>query len=265
MKSERLVKSVIIIGASGHGKVIADMIQKSGNKVAGFLDDNPDIGKNFIGLPVLGTVEDYRQYEKQDIQFVIAIGNVETRERIAQKLKEVSWHTAIHPSAAIADIDVEIGAGTVVMANAVINSGTKIGKHCIINSGAIVEHDNRIDDFVHVSVGAKVAGTVSIGKGSWIGIGAAVKNNVNICSNCIVGAGAVVIKDIREAGTYIGVPAERVGRAEKVGMSKQETLDSPHCVGGGVIQLSFYTGKIKYIEYMIQTAAMQNIPTKRAA
>lgn len=197
---------VIIIGAGGHGKVVADIVQRSGDRVIGFLDDNPDAGSILIGSPMLGSVDDYKKYSAE---FVIAIGNADIRRRISQKLSDVSWYTAIHPTAVISDIDVEIGTGTVVMANAVINPGTKIGKHCIINSGAIVEHDNRIDDFVHVSVGAKLGGTVKIGKGTWIGIGVSVSNNVNICDNCMIGAGSVVIKDIREAGTYVGVPANK--------------------------------------------------------
>lgn len=227
------MKVVIIIGASGQGKVVADIIQKSGDRVLGFLDDNSDIGKVFIGFPVLGTVDDYRKYREQGIQFVIAIGNAEIRESIAQKLDGVRWYTAIHPTAAISDIDVEIGAGTVVMANAVINTGTRIGKHCIINSGAVVEHDNRISDFVHISVGAKLAGTVSVGKGSWIGIGAAVSNNVGICGNCMIGAGAVVIKDIRDTGTYVGVPAERVRLGKEMNVELRAATQAKSPWGGG--------------------------------
>ena len=198
-------RSVIIIGASGHGKVIADIVQKSGDRVAGFLDDNPNLGETFIGFPLLGTVADYKKHRAE---YVIAIGNAVVRENIAQKMEDVRWYTAIHPSAVISDIEVLIEPGTVVMANAVVNAGAKVGRHCIINSGAIVEHDDRIADFVHISVGAKLAGTVKVGKSTWIGIGASVSNNINICSNCMIGAGAVVIRDIEKAGTYVGVPAE---------------------------------------------------------
>lgn len=201
------MKSVIIIGASGHGKVVADIIQKSGDILLGFLDDNPNLTNKFIGFPVLGIVNDYKNY---NAEFVIAIGNAEIREKIAKKLSNVSWYTAIHPTAVISEIDVKIGEGTVIMANVVINSSARIGKHCIINSGAVVEHDNKIEDFVHVSVGAKIAGTVNIGKSSWIGIGAVVSNNLNICSNCIIGAGAVVVKNITKEGKYVGVPARRI-------------------------------------------------------
>nr|WP_288723684.1 acetyltransferase [uncultured Sellimonas sp.] len=201
-------KRVVIIGASGHGKVVADIVKKSGDQVVGFLDDNTNLGDTFIGLPVLGRIEKF--YEYQSCQFVIGIGNSEVREKIAEKLKGVKWYTAIHPSAVLSDIDIVIKEGTVIMANAVINSGTTIGKHCIINSGAIVEHDNQIEDFVHISVGAKTAGMVYVGKRTWIGIGTSICNNLSICSNCMIGAGTVVIHDIERAGTYIGVPARRI-------------------------------------------------------
>lgn len=200
-------ESVVIIGASGHGKVVADIVKKSGHIVKGFLDDAPNVPSHFVGFPVLGKTDDYSNYMNDT--FVIGIGNSEVRERIANKLVGVKWHTAIHPNAVISDLDVEIDEGTVVMANAVINAGTKIGKHCIVNTGAIVEHDNRIEDYCHVSVGAKLAGTVSLGKKTWVGIGAAVSNNLTICSDCMIGAGAVVIRNIKEPGVYTGVPAER--------------------------------------------------------
>lgn len=199
---------VIIIGASGHGKVVADIIIKSGDTVVGFLDDNPDLGETFLGFPVLGKIEKFQDYKNS--KFVIAIGNADIREKISESMKGVKWYTAIHPSAQISSIKTSVGAGTVVMANTVINSGAEIGEHCIINSGAVIEHDNRIEDFVHVSVGAKLAGTVHVGKNSWIGIGAVVSNNLSICKECTIGAGAVVVNDIEESGTYIGIPARRL-------------------------------------------------------
>ena len=213
------MKSVVIIGASGHGKVIADIVLKSGDRILGFLDDNPLLEKTFIGFPVLGTVEDYKKY-LNDAEFVVAIGNASIREKIVKKLDGVKWYTAIHPTAVFSKIDVRIGEGTVVMANAVINSGSKIGKHCIINSGAIVEHDNVIEDYVHVSVGAKLAGTVHVGKSTWIGVGASVSNNVEICGECMIGAGAVVVKDVKRAGTYIGLPVKRIDDMESVFINK---------------------------------------------
>ena len=199
--------NVVIIGASGHGRVVADIVNASGDKVAGFLDDNnKETDELSGGIPVLGCVDDYAKYSENS--FVIAIGDAAVRERIANKIENVRWYTAVHPSAIISDSNVKIGEGTVIMPGAIINTGALIGNHCIINSGAIVEHDNYIDDFAHISVGAKLAGTVHIGKRTWIGIGATVSNNISICDNCTIGAGAVVVKDIRNAGIYTGVPAK---------------------------------------------------------
>lgn len=199
-------EKVVIIGASGHGKVIADIILKSGDLVVGFLDDNSDLGAEFTGFPVLGKVSEATNY--QEYKFVIAIGNSDIRERIANELG-VAWYTAIHPTAVLSGIGVEIGEGTVVMANAVINSDAKIGRHCIINTAAIVEHDNRIEDFAHISVGAKLAGNVSVGRKTWVGIGAQVIQGKTIGAELLVGAGATVIGDLEEKGTYVGVPAQK--------------------------------------------------------
>lgn len=191
-------RKVIIIGASGHGKVIADIIRANGDEVLGFLDD--DRSKE-----TLGSVADWGKYKGTG--FVIGIGNAEIREKISKL--PCRWYTAIHPTAIISP-EASIGEGTVVMPNAVVNCGTVIGKHCIINSGAIVEHDNAIADYVHVSVGAKLGGTVNIGKATWIGIGAVVSNNISICGGCMIGAGTVVVKSIEESGTYVGVPAFKI-------------------------------------------------------
>ena len=197
---------VILVGAGGHAKVIADIVLKSGDQLLGFLDDDPT--KTFVlGYPVLGRIEDWEKFSKE-AKFLLAIGNNHVREALAETLK-VDWYIAIHPSAQIG-IDVVIGEGNAVMANAVINPGARIGKHCIVNTAAVVEHDNQIEDYVHVSVGARLGGTVQIGRASWIGIGAAVKNNVTICGDCLVGAGAGVVKDLFEPGEYVGVPVKKV-------------------------------------------------------
>lgn len=190
-------RKVIIIGANGHGKVIADIVRSNGDIVVGFLDD--DIEKK-----TLGKIDDWVNFNENE--FVVGIGNTEIRRHIAKL--NCKWYTAIHSSAVISP-DAIIGEGTVVMPNAVVNSGAVIGKHCIINSGAIVEHDNIISDFAHISVGVKLGGTVCVGDSTWVGIGASVCNNINICENCIIGAGAVVVKDINESGIYKGVPARK--------------------------------------------------------
>ena len=201
-------KSVVIIGASGHGKVIADIIVNSDDKVLGFLDDADDVqGKKIIGFPVLGKIADFDNY--RDCEFVIAIGNPYIRERIANELP-VKWYTAIHPTAVISSLDVEIGEGTVIMANAVVNPSARIGKHCIINTGAIVEHDNILEDYVHLSPNVTLAGIVKVGKSTHIGAGSCTKQVLNIASDCIIGAGSVIVKDITKSGTYVGVPARKI-------------------------------------------------------
>lgn len=193
---------LVIIGAGGHGKVVADIAEKCGYKEIVFLDDNEDI-RECAGFPVVGKISDF---DNIDGDKIVAIGNSVAREKIQDLITGVV--TLIHPSAVVSR-RVQIGNGTVVMAGAVINSDTKIGRGCIINTGATVDHDCEINDFVHVSVGAHVAGTCKIGFGTWIGAGATVSNNVSICGGCMIGAGAVVVRNIDELGTYVGVPATK--------------------------------------------------------
>ena len=155
-------RKVVIIGAGGHAKVIADIVSSRGDKVVGFLDDDTSkLGKKiYKDLEVLGTTQDFTKYG--DCEFVIAVGDNHAREQIA-KTMSVKWYTAIHPGAVVADT-VKVGAGTVVMAGAVINSDSVVGQHCIINTGATIDHDNVLADFVHVSPGAHLAGIVKVGK-----------------------------------------------------------------------------------------------------
>ncbi|WP_069999291.1 acetyltransferase [Cellulosilyticum sp. I15G10I2] len=203
---------LIIIGASGHGKVIADIAIKMNKwKSITFLDDDESI-KTSMGLEVIGKTADAFTY-KDEADFFVAIGNNAIREKVQEILIEqgLSVISLIHPSVVIGT-DVEIGIGTAVMAGVVINSSTRIGKSCIINTSSSLDHDTIIEDYVHISPGVRIAGSVTIGKGTWLGIGSVVSNNVNIFSGCKVGAGAVVVKDIIEPGTYVGVPVRRVDR-----------------------------------------------------
>lgn len=201
-------RKVIIVGASGHGKVVADIVLCSHDVVLGFLDDNTALPEAAGGFPILGRTEDYYSYP--EAEFIIAIGNAAVRERIAASMDGVRWYSAVHPSAVISPLDTEIGTGTVVMANAVINPGAKIGRHCIVNTGAVVEHDSIVEDFAHISVGARLAGTVRVGERTWVGIGAVISNNVAVGPDCMVGAGAVVVKNIAKPGVYVGVPARKI-------------------------------------------------------
>ncbi len=196
-----------IIGASGHGKVVADIALLCGYDKIQFLDDDESlvscndwlvIGKSKLAADI-----------ENDI--FIAIGDAKIRKRMINELHYKKIPTLIHPSATIAS-DVKIGKGSVVMAGAVINPGVKIGRACIINTSSSVDHDCKLSDYVHVSVGAHLCGADVIGEGTWIGAGATISNNVGICGGCMIGAGAVVIKDIEEIGTYIGVPSKKMDK-----------------------------------------------------
>lgn len=201
---------LLIIGASGHGKVVADIALNMNKwRTIVFLDDDDDI-KNSLGLKVIGKTEEaFDLIDEYDI--FVGIGNNETRKKILEELvnKGASIPVLSHPSVVIGE-QVEIDIGSAIMAGVVINSSTKVGKGCIINTGSTIDHDCNIDDFVHISPGTHLAGTVKVGKSTWIGIGSVVSNNLSITDGCMIGAGAVVTKDITESGTYIGVPARRV-------------------------------------------------------
>ena len=190
-------RRLLIIGASGHGRVCADIAEKMKlwDEIV-FADDNPpaEFPYQIIGGSNIAWTEDC----------FIGIGSSAVREKLSKGRNLV---TLIHPNAVIGE-RVKIGGGTVVMAGAVINPDVVLGIGVIVNTCASVDHDSVVDDFVHISVGAHLCGTVHVGSHTWVGAGATVKNNVNICGACVIGAGAVVVKDISESGTYMGVPAK---------------------------------------------------------
>ncbi|WP_297236246.1 acetyltransferase [uncultured Flavonifractor sp.] len=201
------MKKLGIIGASGHGKVVADIAKQLGcYQEIVFFDDSVDrvqCGK----YPVVGKSQDIFQFGCDGF---VAIGNAQVRQRLQEEMETKGIHVPvlIHPAAVVAE-DVQILPGTAIMAGAVINPGSVIGKGCIVNTCASVDHDNVLEDYVHVAVGAHIAGTVQIGHHTWVGAGATVSNNINICANCMIGAGTVVCKSIVEEGTYVGVPARK--------------------------------------------------------
>lgn len=204
-------KTLVIIGAGGHGRVIEDIAVKcvTYEKIL-FLDDNDD-----VSAPTAGKVNDFVKY-LNDSDFIIAVGNNAVRECIYKNLQQAGAYiaTLIHPNAVIAQ-NVNIGHGTVVMAGVVINMGASIGDGVIVNTCSSVDHDCVIDNFCHVAVGVHIAGTVTVGKGTLIGAGATVINNINICDGCTIGAGGVVVKDITESDIYIGVPARKKSMSDK--------------------------------------------------
>lgn len=202
------MSGVLIIGAGGHAKVVADILRARGVHVLGFLDDATSlIGQQRLGLPVLGPTEAYPDFDPDGL--IIGIGSNSVRQTIVRKIgaeAERLWINAIHPQAAIAP-SVQFGVGVVVAAGAVINPDTTIGDHTIINTGATVDHDCTIGRFVHIAPGVHLAGGVRIEDECLIGIGSVAIPSCHIGANTTVGAGSVIISDIPAGVTAKGVPA----------------------------------------------------------
>lgn len=197
-----------IYGASGHGKVIIDVVRSRKLEVHKIIDDNPAI----TGIYNYEVVHECTP-EVLKRKTIIAVGDNFIRKKIASSFKG-SFFRGISHATAIIDKTVDLGKGTVVMANASINADTQIGEHCILNTGSIVEHDCILEDFVHISPGAVLAGGVKIGEGSHLGIGALVIPGCKIGKWCTIGAGAVIISDVADYATVVGNPGRTIKIAE---------------------------------------------------
>ena len=197
------MKRLIIIGAGGHGKVAADIAGLVGYNDIAFLDDNPN-----GSMRVIGSCSDYDMYIA-DAVFFVAIGSGIVRKKIFDELSKngATIINLIHPNATIAS-GAKLGRGVLVAAGALVGVDATVGDGAIVNTMASVDHDCVLGNFSHVSAGVHMAGAKKIADFTFVGVGATVIQNV--CSNCIIGAGAVVVKDIREPGTYVGVPAKKI-------------------------------------------------------
>lgn len=196
-----------IIGASGHCKVIADVL--SSNEITDFRlwDDNESI-KTFLGFKILGNFAAFVKTNSN--KYLLAVGNNATRKRLREMLMETR-SSAIHGSSVLSN-SARIGVGTVVMANTSINADVVIGKHVIINTNASIDHDCIIADYVHISPNAALAGDVTVGEGSNIGIGACIIQGITIGNWCTIGAGSVIIKDVPDGCTVVGNPGRILKR-----------------------------------------------------
>lgn len=204
------MNKLLILGAGGHGKVVADAAKSIGewDEIA-FLDDEFENMHECESFPVIAALNDFDDLVSNYNDCIVAIGNNTCRIDYLEKLKikNIKIPVIVHPSSVVSDSSC-IQPGTVIVAGSVINPNVEVGFGCIINTGVTVDHDCVLEDGVHLSPGVNLGGNVKIGKNSWIGIGATVKNNIDIGANVIVGAGSVVVNDITDSSTVIGVPAK---------------------------------------------------------
>lgn len=200
-------QKVILYGAGGHGKVLADAIGLDPTcTLLGFIDDSRS--GDVLGYPILGGMEALEKLMKQGVHCIVAIGDCAGRAKIQAMLEEKGFGmaTVIHPSATISR-SARIGAGSAILAHANVGPDAELGKGCIVNTGASVDHDCMIADFTHIAPGAHVAGGVRIGRQTFVGIGSSVRELCTIGSNVTIGAGAAVVSNIPNAVTALGVPA----------------------------------------------------------
>lgn len=205
------MKRLAILGASGHGKVVADTAECCGWQAIEFFDDAwPELQVN-AAWPVAGNTVSLMDRISDFDGVVVAIGNNQIRfaKILELRVAGACLVTLIHPSATVSRY-ASIGAGGVLFAGAVVNAYTSIGQGVILNTGCSIDHECVLGDAVHVSPGVRLAGDVKVGDFSWIGIGACVRHQIRIGQRVIVGVGAAVVSDIPNDVTVAGVPAKRM-------------------------------------------------------
>ena len=208
------MKNIVLLGSSGHAKVIADIIEQEGlYKILGLIDMNHPSGAKCFGHEILGSDDELPQLiEKHGVEGgIICVGDNWTRYLIAQKIfkliPDFYFVKAVHPAARIAR-QVSLKRGTVVMAGAVINSGSEIGEFCIINTQSSIDHDNVFGNYSSIMPNAATGGNVRVGEFSALGMGSSILQNIHIGANSVIGAGSVVLKDVSDHSVVYGSPAK---------------------------------------------------------
>lgn len=205
---------LIVWGATGNFKVLCELL-KDEHDIIGYFDNNPEIEKQYRGIPHLGNWDDFLKWEgrlagegKPCFLVSIGPGYGKVRQEIHEALKQFGLKpiTAIHRTAFVAE-NTQIGEGTQIYANATVCVEAQIGKACIINTGASVDHECVIGDGATIGPGAVLAGLVQIGKNADIYTGAIILPRLTIGEGAVVGAGAVVLKDVPAGVVVAGNPA----------------------------------------------------------
>jgi sugar O-acyltransferase (sialic acid O-acetyltransferase NeuD family) len=202
------LNGLLIIGAGGHGKVVADTALLLGWTNVAFLDDQAGTLGSPLGLPIVGTLDDLAEQGRAFSRAIVAIGDAKLRLDLIDRCRRAGLEVVsiLHPMAFVSKF-ASIGPGCVAFAQSAINVDVTLGAACIVNTGATVDHDCVIGDGVHICPGAHLAGNVRVGDRSWIGIAATIRQGVAIGRDATVGAGAVVIADVVDELTVVGVPA----------------------------------------------------------
>ncbi|WP_449537865.1 acetyltransferase [Ferdinandcohnia sp. Marseille-Q9671] len=205
---------IVVFGSGGHSKVVIDVIEKSGQyHILGLVDPYKKVGTRVMGYEVIGAEETLLELKGKIVGGIVALAENWKRASIVKKVlslyPEFHFVWAIHPSAQIGR-NVKIGNGSVVMANAVINSDTTVDNHCIINTKASLDHDCKLGEYVTLAPGASVAGGVTIGNHSVISMGTNVIHNRTIGAHTVVGAGSTVLHDLEPHVVAYGTPARAI-------------------------------------------------------
>lgn len=207
------LRKLLIWGASGHARVVADIVRLNNQyELAGFVDNTASGPDRFLNHTVYRDLEALRAVRDEGaVSVIVAVGDCRARIQLAQTVVDRGFTlvSAIHPRAIVSS-DASIGEGTVVAAGAVVNPGCVIGANVIINTGATVDHDCKIADGVHIGPGAHLGGWVTVGAATWLGIGAIVKDRIAVGEGGIVGAGSVVLSDVPDGVIAWGVPAKLI-------------------------------------------------------
>ena len=203
---------IILVGGGGHCKSAIELIRSFGLfNIAGIVDIKENIGKEILGIPVIGTDDDIFSIRKEYSKFVVTIGQIKShlvRERIFNTLKEAGAELpVITAKSAFVSETARVGEGTMIFHQAVVNAEAAVGVNCIINNLSLVEHDCVIGDHCHLSTGALLNGNVHVGKGSFIGSNACIIQGIEIGEMSVIGAGSLVVKNVMSGATVTGVPA----------------------------------------------------------
>ena len=202
------IRTLAILGAGGHGRVVADSAKEAGWSDVAFFDDNASAHAQ---VKIRGTTNELFERVRSFGGVIVAFGDNRLRLSVYQRLIDAgaTLTSVVHPFSFVSRA-AAIGSGTVVVAGVVVNAGAQVGMACILNTGCSIDHDSVLADGVHVSPGARIAGQVRVGERTWIGIGASIRHQIVVGSDVVIGAGAAVVNDVPNGVRVVGVPARQM-------------------------------------------------------